>query len=330
MKIVDATSCLTIVSYHYVRPIRDSQYASIKGLEKTDFEGQMKYIMRHYNVVSMEHVVASIRGEEQLPQMALLLTFDDGFSDHYLHVFPHLVQHGISAAFYPSVSPTVERKMLDVHKIHFILACESNKIALVDSLNEHIEQARESFDLEPIHVYEKDYKNPNRYDSGEVIYIKRMLQHALPDVLRKEITDNMFGKFVTNDQSAFADELYLNEEQLKIMIAEGMHVGGHGVHHEWLNHCDKSHQESIVRDCRGFLDSIGVSSQYMTFCYPYGAYNDDTKAIIARHGFDLALTTEVGVADLCLHDNYMLPRLDTNDLPKSCQAETVSWTRNLM
>ena len=82
MKIGDATSCLTIVSYHYVRPIRDSQYASIKGLEKTDFEGQIEYIMRHYNVVSMEHVVASIRGEEQLPQMALLLTFDDGFSDH--------------------------------------------------------------------------------------------------------------------------------------------------------------------------------------------------------------------------------------------------------
>mgnify|MGYP001259959448 CR=1 FL=1 len=93
MKILDATPFLTIVSYHYVRPIRDSKYALIKGLEKTDFEGQMEYIMRHYNVVSMEHVVASIRGEEQLPQMALLLAFDDGFSDHYLHVFPHLVEH---------------------------------------------------------------------------------------------------------------------------------------------------------------------------------------------------------------------------------------------
>ena len=68
----------------------------------------------------------------------------------------------------------------------------------------------------------------------------------------------------------------------------------------------------------------------MTFCYPYGAYNDDTKAIIARDGFDLAMTTEVGITDLTLHDSYMLPRLDTNDLPKSCEAETVSWTRNLM
>ena len=68
----------------------------------------------------------------------------------------------------------------------------------------------------------------------------------------------------------------------------------------------------------------------MTFCYPYGAYNDDTKAIIARDGFDLAMTTEVGITDLTLHDSYMLPRLDTNDLPNSYEAETVGWTRNLM
>ena len=321
---------LTIVSYHYVRPIKSSQYIEIKGLEKTDFEGQIEYIMQHYNVVSMEHIVASIHGEEELPQMALLLAFDDGFSDHYLHVFPHLVDLKIPAAFYPCVSPTMQRKMLDVHKIHFILACETNKMALVDSLNEHVEKARESFDLDFIHVYEKDFKNPNRFDSGEVIYIKRMLQHALPDDLRTEITDNMFRKFVTNDQGAFADELYLNEEQLKIMIDEGMHVGGHGVHHEWLNHCDRSHQESIVKGCRSFLDGIGASRQYMTFCYPYGAYNDDTKEIIARHGFDLAMTTKVGIADLTTHDSYVLPRIDTNDLPRSGDAEIVSLTRKLM
>ena len=119
---------LTIVSYHYVRPIKSSQYIEIKGLEKTDFEGQIEYIMQHYNVVSMEHIVASIHGEEELPQMALLLAFDDGFSDHYLHVFPHLVDLKIPAAFYPCVSPTMQRKMLDVHKIHFILATTYDKI----------------------------------------------------------------------------------------------------------------------------------------------------------------------------------------------------------
>ena len=27
-----------------------------------------------------------------------------------------------------------------------------------------------------------------------------MLQHALPDVLRKELTDNMFGKFVSAEK----------------------------------------------------------------------------------------------------------------------------------
>ena len=321
---------LTIVSYHYVRPIKCSKYVEIKGLEKTEFQGQIEYIMRHYNVVSMEQIMASMRGEEELPDMALHLAFDDGLSDHYLYVFPYLFDLRIPASFYPSVSPTMQRQMLDVHKIHFILACETNKMSIVEILNVHIENAREHFDLESIDVYEKHFKTPNRFDTGEVIYIKRMLQHALPSNLRSEITDLMFGHFVSKDQSAFADELYLNEEQLKIMIDEGMHVGGHGVHHEWLNHCDKPSQESIIRACRNFLDSIGASIQYMTFCYPYGAYNDDTKDIVSSYGFDLAMTTEVGIADLTTDDNYMLPRIDTNDLPRSGDAQIANWTRNLM
>ena len=57
---------------------------------------------------------------------------------------------------------------------------------------------------------------------------------------------------------------------------------------------------------------------------------DDTKEIIARHGFDLAMTTKVGIADLTTHDSYVLPRIDTNDLPRSGDAEIVSLTRKLM
>ena len=41
-------SKLTIVMYHYVRPINGSRYPEIKGLELDDFVGTItKHLLRH-------------------------------------------------------------------------------------------------------------------------------------------------------------------------------------------------------------------------------------------------------------------------------------------
>lgn len=321
---------VTIVTYHYVRPIKDSLYPDIKGLELQDFYGQIEYIMKYYEVVSMDDLVASINGQQELPDKALLLSFDDGFVDHYEYVFPYLLERGLSGAFYPSVSSITKCQMLDVHKIHFVLASQDNKVLILDKLNQYINDVKEQYELEDIEIYKHQYCKSNRFDSGEVIYIKRMLQYVLPGVLRSEIIDYLFTKFVTKDQAGFAKELYLSENQIRTMIGEGMHFGGHGLNHEWLNHCSRSHQELILTKNKEFLECLGATNNCMTFSYPYGAYNSDTLEMISRYGFDLAFTTKVGLADLNLVDNFEVPRIDTNDLPISFNAELVNWTRQLL
>ena len=244
--------------------------------------------------------------------------------------FPYLLERGLSGAFYPSVSSITKCQMLDVHKIHFVLASQDNKVLILDKLNQYINDVKEQYELEDIEIYKHQYCKSNRFDSGEVIYIKRMLQHVLPSLLRSQIIDYLFAKFVTQDQVGFAKELYLNENQIRTMIGEGMHIGGHGVHHEWLNHCSRSKQELILTRNKEFLENIGATNSCMTFSYPYGAYNSDTLDLVARCGFDLALTTEVGLTDLHLVDHCAVPRLDTNDLPTSSNAELVDWTRQLL
>ena len=54
---------LTIVMYHYVRPIAESAYPRIKGLELDLFRAQLEYMRRHYNPVSVEELLASGREE---------------------------------------------------------------------------------------------------------------------------------------------------------------------------------------------------------------------------------------------------------------------------
>ena len=91
---------LTIVMYHYVRPIAESPYPNIKGLEVNLFREQLRYCRRHYTFVSMAQVVAAAEGGEPLPKCPLLLTFDDGYIDHYQYVLPILLEFQVPGAFY--------------------------------------------------------------------------------------------------------------------------------------------------------------------------------------------------------------------------------------
>ena len=85
-------SALTIVMYHYVRDLPRTRYPRIKGRTIEEFEGQLDYIQQHYTVTTTRAVVEASRGGRPLPPNACLLTFDDGFLDHYTTVFPRLLR----------------------------------------------------------------------------------------------------------------------------------------------------------------------------------------------------------------------------------------------
>ena len=99
------TAPLTIVMYHYVRPIRQSRYPGIKGLELELFREQLAYIGRHYSVVTMEAVAAAAHGGDPLPFNAALLTFDDGYRDHRDFVLPLLIEKGFQGSFFVPAKP---------------------------------------------------------------------------------------------------------------------------------------------------------------------------------------------------------------------------------
>ena len=76
--------------YHYVRDLKHSRYPRIKGLDAALFREQVAYLKKHYTCVSVDDVVDAARAGAPLPENAALLTFDDGYSDHFDFVFPIL------------------------------------------------------------------------------------------------------------------------------------------------------------------------------------------------------------------------------------------------
>jgi peptidoglycan/xylan/chitin deacetylase (PgdA/CDA1 family) len=318
---------VTVVMYHFVRDLRHARYPRIKGLDSRDFGGQLDYVRRHYRVVRMEDILAAIADPARpLPERALLLTFDDGYADHYQTVFPLLDRHGLQGSFYPPARAILERRVLDVNKVHFLLAAVDDGARLVQALEDRIDAARDEHGLQPSAHYRDAYAHANRWDTAEVVYLKRMLQKGLPPALRAAIADELFREFVARDETVFAEELYVSIEQLRCMQRHGMHIGSHGHDHLWLDTLDGVAQERQVTASLGFLREIGADLGAWTMAYPYGGHDASLRAIVGRHGCRAALATEVAIADLDRHDPLALPRIDTNDLPRSADAATAPWT----
>jgi peptidoglycan/xylan/chitin deacetylase (PgdA/CDA1 family) len=322
-------SALTIVMYHYVRDLPRTRYPRIKGRTIEEFEGQLDYIQKHYTVTTTKAVVeASRRGGRPLPPNACLLTFDDGFLDHYTTVFPRLLARGLSGSFYPPAVVARGGRVLDVHKIHFILAAAADHDALAARLLELIDTRRRDGQLPDTAALKAEHWSASPVgDGAPTAFIKRVLQkRPLPPAVRSEIAHALFEEWVGVDEAVFARELYMDLAQLRAMAASGMEIGGHGAEHVWLDQLTAVEQEREVAGTRAFLTEVqGSPPLDWVMCYPYGAHDDSTVDLVERHGAALGLTTRTGIARM-LDAPRRLPRLDTNDLPLRGDTEPVAWT----
>lgn len=306
---------LTIVMYHYVRDLERSRYPRIKGRSEADFIRQLDYIAARYTVVRAEEVIAAANGAGRLPENACWLTFDDGYRDHYDVAFPLLHARGWQGSFFPPARAITEGRLLDVNKVHFILAVQPDPAPLIAAIRDFVSAHQGKNEVRSFDDYWNELAKPFRWDPADVIFVKRILQHALPEALRDELTGRLFDRFVAVPPEAFAAELYASPEQLKLMIRSGMYLGSHGFGHLWLDRITSKEQATEIDRSLEFLETLGAPTRDWIMCYPYGAYDATVLEHLGTRACALGITAKSAVADLATDGRFELPRLDTTDLP---------------
>lgn len=306
----------TVVMYHYVRNLAISNYPKINGLDLNLFKEQIHYFKKHYTFITMKELIEAYENNSDFPNNAILLTFDDGYIDHYNHVFPILNDCKIQGCFYPPATTILNKQVLDVNKIHFILASVENKNLIINDIFNEMDKYRDCYNLKSNTYYFSKLAIKTRFDSAEVVFIKRILQVALIEDLREKIVSHLFKKYVTSDEKSFSEELYMSKKHAKTMIEAGMHFGSHGYKHYWLSSLSRENQEIEISKSINFLNDIGVDMNLWTMCFPYGDYNSDTLSLLKEYGCKAAFNTKVDIASF-KNNRFEIPRLDTNDLPKN-------------
>ena len=300
--------------YHYTRDLIHSRYPEIKGMDVALFRKQLEFFSKNFKVVRMEDVIAAISVGKKLPENALLLTFDDGYIDHYTYAFPLLEEFGFQGSFFIPGKTFTTHQLLDVNKIHYILA-SANIYNLMEDVLELMNYYRgREFDYASNDELINIYAVANRFDCKETIFVKRILQTVLPEKLRNKISSELFEKYVGVSEERLAYELYMTEEQIRTMKRHGMFIGLHGYDHFWLGNLpEEKMREDIDKAIESLNEFINPNSWVMN--YPYGSYNQSVLDYIKSKGAVVGLTTEVGVADLLSDNALKLSRLDCNDFP---------------
>jgi hypothetical protein len=248
-------------------------------------------------------VSLAIKEERSLPSSACLLTFDDGVIDHYVNVFRVLRRRDLSGLFF-ALDRSESDTLVLAHKIHFLLA-RMGLTQLRESILEKLNPAqRERFS-----AAEKQYqlKYPSTSLEGQINLLKAVLQRDL-SVEVNPILSELFEIHV-GSESEIARRYYLNNEQIREMVAGGMHFGGHSRNHHWFDWIDAEARAAEIKASASWLQQF--ESEPWAFAYPYGRLSDDAPQLMQKYGFIAAFTTQV---QLSHSDPYSIGRLDGEEM----------------
>jgi peptidoglycan/xylan/chitin deacetylase (PgdA/CDA1 family) len=88
----------------------------VLDVDDSVFVAQMRYLVDGgYHVVSLGALVDALEGRDTLPlpNRAVVITFDDGWENQYLHAFPILRRFGLTATFFVFTTPIgTDRKLM--------------------------------------------------------------------------------------------------------------------------------------------------------------------------------------------------------------------------
>lgn len=88
-----------IITYHNVSP--EYPEGALNNVRPESFDRQMKFLKdNQYNVIAFDEYVQGIKSGKVFSRNSVIIHFDDGFEDNYLHAFPILKSYQFPASIF--------------------------------------------------------------------------------------------------------------------------------------------------------------------------------------------------------------------------------------
>jgi peptidoglycan/xylan/chitin deacetylase (PgdA/CDA1 family) len=293
------------VNHHYYREV--SPPAGIYPINRARLAAEVETLRRNYRPIAQRDLL-DILAHPEIAQHddVFLLTFDDGLKEQ-MAALRDLESLGVAALFFVPTAPLIERRVLDVHKLHLIRATRSDEVLLVD-LKELFPVAWDRLDdAAAIKQY--------RYDDAQARRVKYLLNFALTPQERREWLDRLFST-VVGTEAEVAKALYMDRDDIRLLGRTGM-LGTHAHAHLPLAQLGC---EDMRRDIAQSLDVLNDLSNdpVSGISFPYGGPDAVSESVVqacAELGLSYGFTMQRGRNEVEeMGARYRLKRIDCNDV----------------
>lgn len=259
---------LCIVTYHGVLPDGyESSDPQLDGslITKKAFREQIRLLKQCYNVITPVRFRQWLRGETQLPEMAVLLTCDDGLRCSLTAMAPILKEEGLSCLFFVlAAAATGESRVLWYEDLYSLLLAAPSGV--------------HSFKTTPIrfHLAASQKRRTTWWN-----LVKQF--SAYSHSLREKLIDEMRSRFAACNDGCKAGEAFrqrfslLSADEIRQLVATGMSVGSHTVDHPILSLQGSEMARLQISESRKLLENA-LQLPVWALAYPFG----DTASVSGR------------------------------------------------
>lgn len=301
---------LLIVNFHYIRDKFEFEYSGIVGITPSHFRNQLTQLGKHGQFISQQMLVDKLRNGKELPEKAILITFDDGLKEQMRFALPVLEELGIPAIFFVNSSILIEKEFLDVHKIHLLRTVIdpesfSHEILAVLKMAGH-EVDMQSITQKGVGHY--------KYDNPNTAALKYLLNFTLDERLREQTINDLFEETFGSAIEGLHGAFYMGRNDV-VQLGEKGYLGSHGHYHLPIGNLEEEEKISEIRKSKAILEQMS-GTKIRGFSYPYGnelAYRD-MEGPLQAEGYQFAVTMNRRM-NTALDAPFYLNRFDNNDVP---------------
>ena len=264
---------IIVLNYHRIGNPNETQYDPLVfSATANEFEWQLGYLKRHFDIATLDDVVAMATGNKPL-RAAVLITFDDGYRDNYTLAFPRLRAAGVPATFFLPTAFIGSDRLPWWDLIAYILKhARRNPIRLSYPFPVQLDTEKQGLKT-AIAVALRAYKNPAMKDHDR--FIAELLKSS----------DSVLP-------SPSAETCFMNWQEAREMQAGGMAFGSHTHNHEILTKLPVESQREELEVSRQILERE-LNRSIATLAYPVGgaqSFSVETQMAAMRSGYVAAFS----------------------------------------
>ena len=278
--------------YHYLRLNKQSDpFPRILGTNIDEFQNHLSMLQKNYHMISLKDALSISTGEDGFNKKntGILITFDDGLSDHYTAA-KILSELNISAIFFIPTCILEEKLPANPTIIHYTIAVfgiekflkEFREILVNNKLDKKL------FDVQ----YSKDKDNVLDIISK----IKSTFKYKLRYYNSRKILLGIYKNLFSSEYKNMLSTIHLTESQIREMLEMGHYVGTHTYSHISVAATELNSDDFIkeIISPKNYLEQK-FNTKVNSFSYPFGGKNDclsSSELIKKTSEYNLAFTVE--------------------------------------